>query len=139
MAARDKYHYEFREALEKDGWIITNDPYNLKVDSKRTYPIDIGAEKLIAAQRDNDKIAVEIKSFLQDSLASAFHEASGQYLGYFLGLKIQEPDRTLFIAVPEEEYVQLEQMVLVQMVSEHLKMQFVIFDPTLKIITRWIK
>jgi hypothetical protein len=39
MAARDKYHYECKTALEKEGWIITHDPYNLRVEGKRNYPI----------------------------------------------------------------------------------------------------
>jgi XisH protein len=78
MPARDKYHFEFCNALLKEGWIITHDPYPLKIESKRTYPIDLGAERLLAAEKDKEKIAIEIKSFLQDSMASAFHEAAGQ-------------------------------------------------------------
>ena len=30
MAARDKYHQQFREVLENDGWTITHDPYFLE-------------------------------------------------------------------------------------------------------------
>lgn len=139
MAARDKYHYEFREALEKEGWKITHDPYNLKVDGKRNYPIDLGAEKILAAEKGSEKIAVEIKSLLQDSLAHGFHEAAGQYVGYFLGLAQQEPERVLFLAVPAEEYSELEQMALVQMVVEHLNIRFIIFDPFKKVILSWKK
>jgi hypothetical protein len=139
MPARDKYHYEFREALEKDGWVITHDPYNLRIESKRTYPVDLGAEKILAAEKGSEKIAVEIKSFLQDSLASAFHEASGQYVGYFLGLAHQEPDRVLYLAVPVEEFSELEQMALVQMVVAHLNIRFIVFDPFKKTISSWKK
>ncbi len=138
MPARDRYHYEFRTALEKEGWTITNDPYGLKIESKRTYPIDIGAERLLAAQKGKEKIAVEIKSFLQDSIASAFHEASGQYIGYFLGLQVQEPDRTLYLAIPSEVFAEMENMALVQMVAEHLKIKFIVFSPFEKSIEKWI-
>ena len=139
MPARDKYHFEFCEALQKEGWTITHDPYQLKIESKRTYPIDLGAERLLAAQKNTEKIAIEIKSFLQDSMASAFHEAAGQYIGYFLGLAQQEPDRVLFMAVSSAVFTQLEEMTLVQMVVEHLKIHFIIFDPTTKTIVKWIK
>jgi hypothetical protein len=139
MPARDKYHSEFCNALEKEGWTITHDPYPLKIESKRTYPIDLGAERLLAAEKDKEKIAIEIKSFLQDSMASAFHEAAGQYIGYFLGLAQQEADRRLFMAVSVEVYNELEQMALVQMVVKHLNIQFIIFDPLTKTIVKWIK
>jgi hypothetical protein len=75
---------------------------------------------------------------LQDSLASAFHEASGQYLGYFLGLQIQEPERLLFLAIPVKEYEQLEQMALVKLVVEHLNMNIIVFDPELEITIKWL-
>lgn len=139
MPARDKYHYEFCEALKKDGWEITHDPYPLKIESKRTYPIDLGAERLLAAEKDKEKIAIEIKSFLQDSVASAFHEAAGQYISYFLGLEIQEPDRKLFMAVTSDVFELLEQMTLVQLVVEHLNIHFIIFNPNTKIISQWKK
>ena len=30
MPAKDKYHHQVRRALEKEGWIITHDPYFLR-------------------------------------------------------------------------------------------------------------
>jgi XisH protein len=94
---------------------------------------------LILAQLLNEKIAVEIKSFLADSLAHSFHEASGQYLAYFLGLAAQEPDRTLYLAVPVEEFYELEQITLVQMVAQHLNIKFIVFDPLQSKIISWKK
>jgi len=66
MAAKDIYHDTVKKALEKDGWIITKDPLKLTVGSRSLY-VDLGAEKLIAAEKENQKIAVEIKSFLNPS------------------------------------------------------------------------
>jgi len=63
MPARDFYHDIVRNALVKDGWTITHDPYPLKLGRKDSL-IDWGAEKIIAAERGNDKTAVEIKSFV---------------------------------------------------------------------------
>ena len=45
MAAKDKYHNQVRHALEKDGWVITHDPYFLKLEGVN-YPVDLGAEKI---------------------------------------------------------------------------------------------
>ncbi|MFM6001943.1 MAG: element excision factor XisH family protein, partial [Sphaerospermopsis kisseleviana] len=62
MPAKDIYHDTFRKALEKDDWIITDDPLKLTW-GKRDFFVDIGAKKLIAAQKGELKIAVKIKSF----------------------------------------------------------------------------
>jgi hypothetical protein len=64
--AKDLFHDAVKNALIKDGWQITDDPFFLKIGGVELY-IDLGAEKLIAAERDNQKIAVEIKSFISSS------------------------------------------------------------------------
>ncbi len=66
VPARDIYHDNFKNALIKDGWIITHDPYMLKWGLKDLY-IDLGAQKLLAAEKQEQKIAVEIKSFVSPS------------------------------------------------------------------------
>ena len=64
--AKDLFHDAIRNALIKDGWQVTEDPLFLKIGGVELY-IDLGAEKLIAAERNNEKIAVEIKSFINPS------------------------------------------------------------------------
>jgi hypothetical protein len=78
MASRDFYHDAARIALEKDGWLITDDPLDLTIGEVALFA-DLGAERVIAAERGNEKIAVEIKSFLDQSPVSEFHKALGQY------------------------------------------------------------
>ena len=56
--ARDLLHNEVKIALEKDGWIITHDPLDLSVGGVELYA-DLGAERLIAAERGLEKIAIE--------------------------------------------------------------------------------
>ncbi len=72
--ARDKFHYEFRQALEREGWTVTDDPLTFKVVTIMVQ-IDLGAEKLIAAELAGQKIAVEIKTFSQKSFINALYEA----------------------------------------------------------------
>lgn len=80
--AKDVFHEQVKKALIKDGWIITNDPLTIRISEAVKVQIDLGAENAIAAERDAEKIAVEIKSFLADSDISEFHTALGQYLNY---------------------------------------------------------
>jgi hypothetical protein len=58
MSAKDIFHAVVRSALEKEGWIITEDPLSLKVDDDKLY-VDLGAENtLLGAERYGEKIAV---------------------------------------------------------------------------------
>ena len=59
--AKDIYHQAVRACLEKEGWTITHDPYTIKM-LDTTASIDLGAERIIAAERNKTQIAVEIKS-----------------------------------------------------------------------------
>ena len=52
--AKDQYHQHVVDALEKDGWEITDDPY-LLASGKIRYQVDIGAEKLISAKKRSAK------------------------------------------------------------------------------------
>jgi len=62
--------------------------------------VDLGAEKIIAAEKDGEKIAVEIKSFIGPSNISEFHTAIGQFINYRVALEEQYPERNLYLAVP---------------------------------------
>jgi len=93
---KDLYHDLVKRALEKDGWEITHDPYELRVGGVEMY-VDIGAEQIIGADRGNDKIAVEVKSFISPSRISDFHLAHGQFLDYRYALEDIEPERILYL------------------------------------------
>ncbi len=63
MPARDLYHDQVKKALIKDGWHITHDPLRLSWGGKDLY-VDLGAEQLIGAEKDKQRIAVEVKELL---------------------------------------------------------------------------
>jgi len=62
--ARDVFHGVVREALEKDGWTITHNTYPLHNRKEGGLSTDLGAEKVIIAERGPTKIAVEVKRFI---------------------------------------------------------------------------
>ena len=73
MPRRDRIHDAVRNALIKEGWTVTDDPYFLKYGDEDLF-IDLAAERLLAAERAGEKIAVEIKSLLaRKSLGLAYH------------------------------------------------------------------
>jgi XisH protein len=56
--ARDLIHNIVKNALINDGWNITHDPYPVKIGGF-DMEIDLGAENLVAAEREGEKIAIE--------------------------------------------------------------------------------
>lgn len=86
MAARDVFHQAVKQALIADGWTITDDPLIVRFGNIDLY-IDLGAEKLIAAEKAGMQIAVEVKSFLGAWVVSEFHTALGQFLNYRFALQ----------------------------------------------------
>jgi len=99
MSAKDVYHNTVKAALQKDGWTITHDPLILEFSRGRQLRIDLGAEQIIAAQKDKTRIAVEVKSFLAPSTISEFHTALGQ-LNELVELGVAKQDIVLGYHAP---------------------------------------
>jgi XisH protein len=127
--AKDRFHDQVKAALVKDYWLITHDPFSIQVSEAVKLKIDLGAENIIAAQRDREKIAVEIKSFITDSDISEFHAALGQYLNYIQALEDKEPDRILYLAIPIETYSDFSQIPFVQKSLKRHGVNLVVYDP----------
>lgn len=135
--AKDIYHDNVRTALEKDGWTITHDPLTLQFGSRSVF-VDLGAKKLLAAEREGQKIAVEIKSFVSKSLVKDWENAIGQFTLYLKILSKREPDRTLYLAITEEIYGSFFAEDIVQVVLEDGVIKIIVIDPIQEVVTRWI-
>lgn len=135
--ARDKFHHNVRRALEKDGWIITHDPLRVKSGDVKG-EIDLGAEKIIAAEKDGQKIAVEIKGFISPSPVADFEDAYGQFGLYRWILKKENSDRQLFLAIPKFAFDTFFQRPLIQEIVEVEKINMVVFNHLTDTIEVWI-
>jgi len=101
MPARDTYHEAVKNSLVKDGWTITHDPLIVELAGDRLF-IDLGAERVIAAEKGTRKIAVGIKTFGGPSKMTDMERALGQYVLYRIFLKRTQPERELYLAVPQD-------------------------------------
>lgn len=137
MPAKDIYHSTVRNALLKDGWNITNDPFVLKWGSRDLY-IDLGAEKLIAAEKGEQKIAIEIKSFIGASPVANLENALGQYILYYDILNRLEPDRRLYLAIRQETFSDLFEEPIGKILLENQRLRLLIFDSEQEVILQWI-
>lgn len=137
--AKDIFHNNVREALEKDGWTISLDPLRIYISKIAYYEIDLAAENVFAASRGDTKIAVEIKSFTRKSFISAFHEAIGQYLDYKSALSDSEPDRILYLAIPDMAFShELFQGGFFERRFFEESVNLIVFNADKNIITKWI-
>jgi hypothetical protein len=135
--AKDRFHYVVRAALEKEGWQITADPFEISVDDI-DFEIDLAAEQLLAAVRDDQKIAVEVKSFISPSNVSDFHTALGQFLNYRDALETIEPSRQLFLAVRSPVYDSFFQRRFIIAAIQRYRLRLVVYDVAQEVIVKWL-
>ncbi len=137
MSAKDRFHDVVKTALQKDGWRITHDPLTVRIEGIADMYIDLGAQKLIAAEQNGQKIAVEVKSFIGTSTISEFHTALGQFINYRYALEVQEPDRVLYLAVPLNAYNDFFTKSFIQSVIQRSLVNLLVYDVEVEEIVKW--
>lgn len=136
MPARDLYHEAVKNALIKDGWKIIADPYIIKYEDAELYA-DLVAEKPIAAERQGQKIVIEIKSFVGKSMMYDFHNALGQYIVYRDLIQLTEPEYKLYLAIDELVYAEFFQRKSVQTVTQQNQLRLMVVDTRNEEIQQW--
>ena len=134
--AKDIYHETVKTALIKDGWTITDDPLRLKFGGRMTY-VDLGAQKLFAAEKQGRRIAVEVKSFLNPSPVKDLEQALGQYIMYSQVLSKLEPDRILYLAIAKSVFEDFFSEELPQLLVELNRIKILVFEAEAKEVVQW--
>ena len=137
MPQYDLYHTQVKNALIKDGWIITDDPFTIEYKGLRLYA-DLGAEKLLVAEKLHQKIVVEIKVFNSPSLITELEKALGQYNIYFSLLIRINPQYKLYLAITEDIYYDFFQRPAIQDILSDYQINYLIFNPDQEVIVQWI-
>lgn len=137
MSAKDIFHNTVKIALEKENWQITDDPLYLHLTALVQIRIDLGAEKLIGAEKDNQKIAVKAKSFIEMSAISEFHTAIGQFLNYRIALGQQDSERVLYLAISQDIYQEFFTDSFIQTVLQTYEIKLLVFDINKEEIVLW--
>lgn len=136
MPAKDKYHEGFKNALIKDDWQITRDPFTIRYDKLKLFA-DLAGKKLFSAQKEDTNIVVEIKSFLNLSPVHEFQCALGQYILYRTLLSQINPDYLLYLAIEQEIYETFFQQKGIKLVIEEYKILLIVIDITKEEIVKW--
>jgi hypothetical protein len=137
MSRRDIYHNTVKQALQKDGWTITHDPFPLEIGRKRL-SADLGAEKLISAQKRQKQIVVEVKSFVGQSDVRDLEQALGQYILYQQILDEMSIARLLYLAVPQRTFNSVFEVELGQILLKRKIIRLLVFNDDQEVIVQWI-
>ena len=136
--AKDYFHPIVKIALIKEGWTVNHDPLELNVGGV-DMEIDLGAEQVIGAERQGIKIAIEVNSFLAGGSAiSEFHRALGQFINYRMALRTFEPERILYLAVPELSFNTFFQKDFLKSSIEENNIKLIVYDTLAQSELLWI-
>jgi XisH protein len=136
MPRLDSYHQLVKSALILEGWTITNDPLVYRLENRKTL-IDLGAERLLGAEKGTEKIAVEIKSFLKASPMTDLQEAVGQYMVYQSFIAELEPERKLILAIPSVARGLFEDRLGKRLINS-FKISLLVYNIETEVIETWI-
>ncbi|NEP85909.1 MAG: XisH protein [Okeania sp. SIO2C2] len=137
MPAKDTYHQAVKNALIKDGWIITFDPYPIKYEEVKLVA-DLAGEKTISATREGQQIVIEIKSFLSRSPMREFETALGQYLIYQTFLSLTHPSYKVYLAVGHKIYEKFFTQNAIQLILQKYQVLLLVIDLKKEEIIKWI-
>jgi hypothetical protein len=137
MPARNRYHWQVRRALEKDGWAVTHDPLRLRYGERDLF-VDLGVATSLGAEKNERQIAVELQSFIRRSDIDDLQKALGQFILYEDVLGELQPERRLYLAVNEATYTDLFQEPIGQLVLKNKRVRLLVFDPFGEEVLEWI-
>jgi hypothetical protein len=118
LPARDALYPTVRSCLEADGWRITHDPYTIPVGRRNLF-VDLGAEKFIGAEREDKRIAVEVKSFQSPS-------------------EVHDLEEALYLAIPKNAYTGIFEEPLGKGVLTNYPLRLLVIDDDKETIFLWI-
>ncbi|MEA5582649.1 XisH family protein [Nodularia harveyana UHCC-0300] len=137
MPAKDFIHETVKEAIIKDGWEITNDPYVISYGERFLF-VDLGASSFIGIRQGNKNLAIEIKQFRSQSQIADLEQAIGQYTLYRLLLNQVDPERDLYLAVSEATYSDIFTEPIGKLVIADLPLKLIVVNLEKKEVSQWI-
>jgi hypothetical protein len=145
MPQRDAIHGLVQQALLKEGWKITNDPYVISYGDRFLF-IDLAAQintfppsgGFIGARLGERNIAVEIKEFRGNSAIADLEQAIGQYVLYRLLLHQVDPGREVYLAIPERIFDTIFTEPVGELVIRELPLKLIIINEEKTEVSQWI-
>lgn len=71
-------------------------------------------------------------------MISDFHVALGQFLNYRLALEAQDPERTLYLAIPGETFSTFFHLPFAQLAMQRYQLKLIVYEAEREEIIQWI-
>ena len=137
ITAKEHYHSAVVNALTKENWAITANPFDLE-QGRTSYGLDWSEEKVIGAKKNDTQIAITVEEFLTSSPVSEFHLAMGRYMNYRMILDSTDPACLLYLAAPADTYSSFFVGQFPQAVVRQHKLKLLFYDPKCEVVTQWV-
>lgn len=137
MPTQDLYHDVVKNALRKDGWRITHTALQLKVGI-HSRAGELWEGPLLAAEKDERKIAVAVNSFVGRSDLADLAQTLGQLALSRPRLHVMELDRILYLAVRQATYSAWFAGGDSELLLERQHTPLLVFDPRTETIVQWV-
>lgn len=136
MGEQDKFYDRVKRALMSDRWTVADQPLKV-VAFEEFLDQDFGASPLILAERGLERIAVAVNSFFSAAPIEDFYQAVGEIFSYRLVLEIQDPDRPIYLAIPEDVYRSFFQLDFIRGAIEEFRIPLIVYDPMGQVVVEW--
>lgn len=137
MPRRDTIHDAVKNALVKDGWTVTNDPFRIHYGDMDVFA-DLRIEKAEGENLTRRALVIEIKSFVEDSAAHSLGTALGQYEMYRTLLRHVAPGDRLYLAISDTVYERQFVREAFQLIVQEHDLAMVIVNVEQEEVVRWI-
>lgn len=137
MPRKDRIHDAVKNALIKDGWTITDDPFRIHYEDADVYA-DLRAEKPMREEGARRALVIEIKSFLDASAIHNLGTAIGQIISYRSLLRMIAPQDTLYLAIDDLIYRTELQRKSFQLIMRDNRIPLVVVNIVEEEIVTWI-
>lgn len=138
MPAIDRCEPEIVQALEKDGWLVTHQPFAIRINKTRGGYIfaDIRLHK---PQTGQSAIVVEVKCFeSKRTFLDEFYHAVGQYIVYRNALILNDISSPVYLAIPFSIFQSIFQQALIKSVLSDIQINLVVINLEKEEIIQWI-
>lgn len=102
--AKDAIHDSIKNALVKDGWVITAEFLQIEYEELEIFADLVAEREPIVAEKQGKKIIVEVKTFAGRSFIRELQQALGQYDLYVDIIALAQLDYDLYLAVSSVIY-----------------------------------
>src|SRR5207248_1653522 len=100
---------------------------------------DLGAERAVEAEKEGERIVIEIKSFVGSSPIFEFERALGQYLIYRDLLGLAGIERTIHLAVSSTAFRDFFSRPSIDMILKIHNVSLIVIDVETQEVTKWTK